>query len=61
MQIKISKIELTDGCWESLETLNLSTNELTALPEGIIRMTRLQRLYANNNKLTFEGNKRYTI
>ncbi|CAJ0942651.1 unnamed protein product, partial [Mesorhabditis belari] len=52
---KISKIELSDGFWESLETLNLSSNELTVLPEGIIRMTRLQRLYANNNKLTFEG------
>lgn len=32
-----------------------------ALPENLVRMTMLQRLYASNNKLTFEGKLCYTF
>jgi Leucine-rich repeat (LRR) protein len=54
-QLQIAKITLSDGVWESVETLNLSSNQLLALPDGLVRMTRLQKLYASDNRLTFDG------
>ncbi|VDN08086.1 unnamed protein product [Thelazia callipaeda] len=52
---QIVKIESKDTPWEKIETLNISSNQLRALPEFIVRMVKLQRLYASDNLLTFEG------
>lgn len=51
----MEKITIPEGSWEMLETLNISDNGMTALPDGLVRLTRLQRLYASDNRLTFEG------
>lgn len=54
--LQIKKVESKDVPWENLETMNISSNQLKALPERIVRMTKLQRLYASDNQLTFDGN-----
>ncbi|VDM71067.1 unnamed protein product, partial [Strongylus vulgaris] len=51
---KIDKFTIPEGSWETLETLNVSGNGMTALPDGLVRLVKLQRLYASDNKLTFE-------
>ncbi|KAK6010128.1 leucine Rich repeat-containing domain protein [Ostertagia ostertagi] len=53
--LKIEKITIPEGSWEMLETLNISGNGMTSLPDGLVRLTKLQRLYASDNHLTFEG------
>lgn len=55
---KITNISIPEGTWEGLETLNVSCNQLTALPAGIVRCLQLKRLYASENLLTFEGKSR---
>jgi Leucine-rich repeat (LRR) protein len=60
LDLSFNRLERTDvveeGAFEALEVLNVSGNELTALPDGLTRSClRLQRLYASFNKLTFEG------
>uniref|UniRef100_F1KQP4 Protein flightless-1 homolog n=1 Tax=Ascaris suum TaxID=6253 RepID=F1KQP4_ASCSU len=52
---QIKRIELDDNVWEKLETLNVSSNLLTAFPEQLVRIVKLQKLYASDNQLTFEG------
>ncbi|KHN73472.1 Protein flightless-1 -like protein [Toxocara canis] len=52
---QIKRIDLPDTAWEKLETLNISSNLLTALPEQLVRIVKLQRLYASDNQLTFDG------
>ncbi|ETN79136.1 leucine Rich repeat-containing domain protein [Necator americanus] len=52
---KITKFSIPEGSWETLETLNLSGNGMAVLPDGLVRLTKLQRLYASDNHLTFEG------
>lgn len=52
---KISKIELPTDAFPNLEIINLSGNELVALPAKIVNCQKLQRLYASYNKLTFAG------
>lgn len=54
-QNKISKIEFPQGSFENLRTINITNNQLTSLPDGIIRCLKLQKLYACYNKLTFTG------
>lgn len=46
---------MDDNIWEKLETLNVSSNLLTAFPEQLVRIVKLQKLYASDNQLTFEG------
>lgn len=41
--------------WQKLETLNLCSNNLAALPASICKVYMLRRLYLNDNKLDFEG------
>lgn len=41
--------------WTKLEFLNVSRNQLTALPSSITRITSLKKIYVNNNQLFFEG------
>ncbi|KAF7636898.1 hypothetical protein Mgra_00003638 [Meloidogyne graminicola] len=52
---KLTKLEFTEGTFPNLETFNISGNDLVALPSQIIFCVKLQRLYANYNKLNFEG------
>ena len=52
---KLTKLDFVEGTWPNLETFNLSGNDLEALPSQIIACVKLQRLYANYNKLNFEG------
>ena len=52
---KISKVEFEDGAFDALETLNLSSNDLEKLPDGLVRCIKLQKLYASYNRLKFEG------
>ena len=44
-----------DPVWEGLECLNLSRNSLAILPEFIVRLPKLIRLYISFNHLTFDG------
>lgn len=41
--------------WQELEVLQLSDNELTALPASLCKLSSLKRLYVNYNKLDFDG------
>lgn len=41
--------------------MNICSNELTAFPDGIIRCTKLEKLYASYNKLRFEGKGRSDV
>ncbi|XP_026687807.1 protein flightless-1 homolog, partial [Diaphorina citri] len=41
--------------WTKVEVLNLSSNELSALPPALTKLSNLRRLFVNNNKLDFEG------
>lgn len=41
--------------WQLLETLNLSSNQLTSLPASLCKLASLRRLYLNNNMLDFNG------
>lgn len=41
--------------WQKLETLNLCSNRLTALPASLSKLSSLRRLYLNDNQLDFEG------
>lgn len=41
--------------WTKLEYLNVSRNQLTALPSSITRITSLKKIYVNSNQLYFEG------
>uniref|UniRef100_A0A915C440 Protein flightless-1 homolog n=1 Tax=Parascaris univalens TaxID=6257 RepID=A0A915C440_PARUN len=52
---QIKRIDLDDSVWEKLETLNVSSNLLMAFPEQLVRIVKLQKLYASDNQLTFEG------
>lgn len=54
---QLTKIVFPEGAFENLVTLNISSNELTAFPDGIVRCTKLEKLYASYNKLKFEGGK----
>lgn len=40
---------------QNLQTLNLSRNELVALPAALCKLSKLRKLYVNDNKLNFDG------
>ncbi|CAI5446386.1 unnamed protein product [Caenorhabditis angaria] len=52
---KIEKLNMTEGEWDLLETLNVSDNLIGCLPDCIVKLERLSKLYASGNQLTFEG------
>ena len=52
---QIDKIEFPEGTFPNLETLNLSGNKLSRLPQNIVHCLKLQRVYASYNHLKFEG------
>lgn len=41
--------------WSQLETFILSRNQIKALPVTLCKLTKLKKLYVNENKLDFEG------
>lgn len=41
--------------WQKLETLNLSHNQIKALPPTLCKINTLRRLFVNDNLLDFEG------
>ncbi|KAI6241750.1 hypothetical protein M3Y99_00338000 [Aphelenchoides fujianensis] len=51
----LSTIDIPDGAWTELETLNVAENLLEAFPNGITQCVKLQRFYANFNRIVFEG------
>ena len=44
------------GSWTSLTELNLGSNQLTALPEDIQELTRLETLVLSNNMIRVREN-----
>ncbi|VUZ39536.1 unnamed protein product [Hymenolepis diminuta] len=52
---EISELTALTDNWPSLEYLNLSHNLLCSLPAGLTRLTKLRKLYLNDNQLTFSG------
>lgn len=48
-------MEIPEGVFENLETLNITGNKFVSLPDGIVRCQKIQKLYASYNQLTFEG------
>lgn len=41
--------------WTKVEVLNLSSNQIAALPPALCKLFNLRRLFVNNNRLDFEG------
>lgn len=55
MDKKLWTSRIVAEVWQLLETLNLSSNQLTSLPASLCKLASLRRLYLNNNMLDFNG------
>ena len=52
---QISEVSADIERWPQLETLILSRNQIKALPVTLCKLSKLKKLYVNENKLDFEG------
>ncbi|KAI6200973.1 hypothetical protein M3Y96_00791600 [Aphelenchoides besseyi] len=52
---KLSSVEIPENQWTEIETLNFAENNLEAFPTNITQCVKLQRFYANFNRIIFEG------
>ncbi|KAK0418524.1 hypothetical protein QR680_013613 [Steinernema hermaphroditum] len=52
---KITELHIDENTWPDIETLNVSFNALKKLPDAIVKYSKLQKLYASGNQLTFDG------
>ena len=52
---QISEVSADIERWPQLETFILSRNEIKSLPVTLCKLTKMKKLYLNENKLDFEG------
>ncbi|XP_068154697.1 protein flightless-1 [Drosophila tropicalis] len=52
---EINELSSSMEFWQRLESLNLSRNQLITLPAALCKLSKLRRLFVNDNKLNFEG------